>query len=402
MWDLRYNNYHKHTHYSNIRTLDVIVKPDDYIQRAKELGHTTYFTTEHGFQGNIFEAQTLCDANDIKCIYGVEAYYVDDVSNKEDRSNYHICLIGMNENGRKELNYILSLANTEGFYYKPRIDRNMLLSLTPSDTIVTTACIASRMFKPGWEEEFLIPVYNHFKDNFYLEIQNHNTDKQKEHNAKLLQVSDKYGIKLIHGNDSHYINKEDSKYRDLFLKAKGIIYEDESNFILDYPDSDTILERYKIQGIVPENLAKEALENTLVFDNAEPIKIDKEFKIPKVTEGDSYKILEETVYKAWAKEKYCIDSSKWKKYEEAIDYELDIIKNCGMSDYFLLDHEIVKRAVNEYNAVLTRSGRGSAVSFYINKLLGLTEVDRISAPITLYPTRFMSAERILSSRSLPD
>ena len=140
----------------------------------------------------------------------------------------------------------------------------------------------------------------------------------------------------------------------------------------------------------------------MVFDNAEPIKIDKEFKIPKVTEGDSYKILEETVYKAWAKEKYCIDSSKWKKYEEAIDYELDIIKNCGMSDYFLLDHEIVKRAVNEYNAVLTRSGRGSAVSFYINKLLGLTEVDRISAPITLYPTRFMSAERILSSRSLPD
>ena len=399
---LRYNNYHKHTHYSNIRTLDVIVKPDDYIQRAKELGHNTYFTTEHGFQGNIFEAQTLCDANDIKCIYGVEAYYVDDVSNKEDRSNYHICLIAMNENGRKELNYILSLANTEGFYYKPRIDRNMLLSLTPSDTIVTTACIASRMFKPGWEEEFLIPVYNHFKDNFYLEIQNHNTDKQKEHNVKLLQVSDKYGIKLIHGNDSHYINKEDSKYRDLFLKAKGIIYEDESDFVLDYPDSDTILERYKIQGVVPENLAKEALENTLVFDNAEPIKIDKEFKIPKVTEGDSYKILEETVYKAWAKEKYCIDSGKWKKYEEAIDYELDIIKNCGMSDYFLLDHEIVKKAVNEYNAVLTRSGRGSAVSFYINKLLGLTEVDRISAPITLYPTRFMSAERILSSRSIPD
>ena len=73
-----------------------------------------------------------------------------------------------------------------------------------------------------------------------------------------------------------------------------------------------------------------------------------------------------------------------------------------MAKYFVLDHIIVKRAVEKYNAVLTRSGRGSAVSFYINKLLGLTEVDRIKAPITLYPTRFMSAERILKSKSLPD
>ena len=84
---MRYNNYHKHTHYSNIRTLDVVAKPIDYINRAKELGHTTYFTTEHGFQGNIYEAQTLCEANDIRCIYGVEAYYVDEVNNKEERSN---------------------------------------------------------------------------------------------------------------------------------------------------------------------------------------------------------------------------------------------------------------------------------------------------------------------------
>ena len=81
---------------------------------------------------------------------------------------------------------------------------------------------------------------------------------------------------------------------------------------------------------------------------------------------------------------------------------MDIVKKCGMADYFVLDHMIVNRAVNKYNAILTRSGRGSAVSFLINNLLGLTEVDRIKAPTKLYPTRFMSAERILSSRSLPD
>ena len=100
----RYNNYHKHTHYSNIKTLDCISKPEDYIKRAVELGHTTYFTTEHGFQGNIYEAYTLCEQYGLKCIYGVEAYYVDDMYDKTSRSNYHLVLIAMNDNGRKEIN----------------------------------------------------------------------------------------------------------------------------------------------------------------------------------------------------------------------------------------------------------------------------------------------------------
>ena len=81
---------------------------------------------------------------------------------------------------------------------------------------------------------------------------------------------------------------------------------------------------------------------------------------------------------------------------------MDIIEKTKMEDYFILDYKIVKRAINEYDGMLTKTGRGSAVSFYINKLLGLTEIDRISSPITLYPTRFMSIERILGTKSLPD
>lgn len=449
---MRYNNYHKHTHYSNIKTLDCISKPEDYIKRAVELGHTTYFTTEHGFQGNIYEAHTLCEQYGLKCIYGVEAYYVDDMYDKSSRSNYHLMLVAMNDNGRKEINKIMSLANTDGFYYKPRIDLKCLLSLTPSDVVVTTACVASRMFKsktkkkneligyvkkskyigidenecPVYEEldeddldkpiyqeveyedktswlcDFLIPVYNHFGKNFYLEVQNHNELVQIEHNKKLLKIREKYGIKLIHANDSHYIKPEDAKYRDLFLNAKGMYYEDESNFILDYPDSDTIIERYRIQGVLNEEQIQEALSSTLIFDNAEGIKLDKEFKIPKVTEGNSDTVLRKIICDAWKEEKKHIRPERIKEYEQAIYYEMDIIKNCGMADYFILDHKIIKKAVNEYNAVLTRSGRGSAVSFYVNRLLGLTEIDRLKSPITLYPTRFMSAERILSSRSLPD
>ena len=399
----RYNNFHKHTHYSNIKTLDCISKPEDYIKRAIELGHTTYFTTEHGFQGNIYEAHTLCEQYGLKCIYGVEAYYVDDMYDKSSRSNYHLMLVAMNDNGRKEINKIMSIANTDGFYYKPRIDLKCLLSLTPTDVVVTTACVASPMFKgDNWEEAFLKPVYKHFGKNFYLEVQNHNELVQIEHNKKLLKVKERYGIQLIHANDSHYIYPEDAKYRDLFLNAKGMHYEDESNFILDYPDADTIIQRYRTQGVLNDEQIKEALENTLVFDNAESIKLDKEFKIPKITEGNSDMVLRKIISDAWKEEKKSIPKERIKEYEQAIYYEMDIIKNCGMADYFILDHKIIKKAVNEYNAVLTRSGRGSAVSFYVNRLLGLTEIDRLKSPITLYPTRFMSAERILSSRSLPD
>ena len=399
---MRYNNYHKHTMYSNLRTLDCISKPIDYINRAKELGHTTYFTTEHGYQGNIFEAHTLCKEHDLKCIYGVEAYYVDDVNDKTSRAMYHIILIAMTENARKEINKIMSTANTEGYYYKPRIDLNMLLSLTPTDTIVTTACIAGRMFKDGWEEKFLIPVKNHFKNNFFLEVQAHVDDKQKEYNKKILDAHRTYGIPIIHANDSHYIYSKDSKNRDLFLKAKGIVYEEEGGFLLDYPDSDEIYKRYEEQGVLTKEEVTEALNNTLIFDNSEGITIDKEFKIPKITSGDSNKVLQKLINEAWAKERHNVPKERWKEYIQQIKYEYKIIEDCGMADYFILDHYIVKKAVNEYNAILTRSGRGSAVSFYVNKLLGLTEVDRINAPITLYPTRFMSAERILSSRSLPD
>ena len=399
---MRYNNYHKHTMYSNLRTLDCISKPIDYINRAKELGHTTYFTTEHGYQGNIFETHTLCNEHGLKCIYGVEAYYVDDVNDKSSRTMYHIILVAMTENARKEINKIMSMANTDGYYYKPRIDLNMLLSLTPTDTVVTTACVAGRMFKDGWEENFLKPVRNHFKNNFFLEVQAHVDNKQKEHNKKILDVHRKYGIPIIHANDSHYIYPSDAKNRDLFLKAKGIVYEEEGGFLLDYPDSDEIFRRYKEQGILTEEEVMEALENTLVFDNSEGIHVDKEFKIPKVTDGNSNKVLQKLINEGWAKERHNVPKEKWKEYINQIKYEYKIIEDCGMADYFILDHYIVKKAVEEYNAILTRSGRGSAVSFYVNKLLGLTEVDRISAPITLYPTRFMSAERILSSRSLPD
>ncbi|BAO04764.1 DNA polymerase III alpha subunit [Clostridium botulinum B str. Osaka05] len=397
--NIRYNNYHKHTHYSNLRTLDVICKPIDYIKRARELRHTTYFTTEHGWGGNVWEAYSLCKENNLKMIFGVEAYYVDNRFEK-DRSNYHIILIALNKEGYKDINRIISEANKTGYYYKPRIDLELLLSLNPKNVIITTACVVGRLRDKDCEEKFIIPVKDHFNKNFYLEVQSHKD--QAEYNKKIMQLSKKYNIEIIHANDSHYILEEDSKYRDMFLQAKGIFYEDESSFILDYPTSEEIIDRYKKQGILNEDEIKTALKNTLIFDECEDLNFDKKIKIPKIHKEDSNKKLKEIINKEWKKEIKNINKKDKNKYLEAIRYEVDIVEKTHMEDYFILDYEIVKKAINKYNGVLTRTGRGSAPSFYINKLLGFTDIDRISAPITLYPTRFMSVTRILQTKSLPD
>lgn len=353
-----YYNYHKHTHYSNIRTQDCVSKPIDYIERAKELGHDSYFTTEHGWQGNIFECFTLCQQNNLKCIYGVEAYYVDDMY-EQDRGNYHLMLVALNKEGRQEINTILSKANTDGFYYKPRIDLKCLLSLTPGNVIVTSSCVASRLFKGNdWEEKFLKPVLNHFKDHFFLEVQAHPDDVQRRHNKLILLIHKKYNIPLIHANDSHYIYEQDAIYRDMYLKAKGIVYEDESNFILDYPSVPTIVRRYKQQGVLNDKQIFDAITNTYIFDECEPIYIDKEFKLPKIIQGDSNKYLKDLLLKEWDKKKCKTNPKRRKEYYEAITSEYKTVVDCGMADYFILNHAIVERAVNEYNAVITRSGRG--------------------------------------------
>lgn len=312
-------------------------------------------------------------------------------------------LIALNKNGFNDINRIISESNTSGFYYKNRIDKELLLSLDPKNIIVTTACIAGRLFKTdNYKEEFLYPVHNHFKEHFYLEVQSHLA--QATYNNKIMQLHYTYNIPIIHANDSHYILPGDSKYRDLFLKAKGMLYPEEDKFILDYPDSDEIFDRYKKQGILSKEEVKDALNNTLIFDQCEDLNFTDEIKIPKIhKDKDSNKLLKEILYKEWEIKKESIPIEKHKECIDAIELEFKVIEETGMADYFIDDYEIVKKAVNKYNAFLTPTGRGSAVSFVDNCILGFTQVNRIiNNSIPLFPSRFMSKARILQTRSLPD
>lgn len=398
----RYNNYHCHNHESNRTTLDCVVKPIDYIKRIKELGHTLYFTTQHGWTGKYLQAYDLCKENNIKMVYSAELYIVPDRTVSDNR-NYHIMIIGKNREAFYQLNEIMSESNISGFYYKPRIDLELLLRLDPNNFIITSACVGGFLRDKEAIETFFAPILKHFKSNFYLEVQAHVHPRQIQHNKLMLYLRKKYNVGIIHGNDSHYIYPEQAKDRDKFLKGKGLRYEEEEGFILDFPDTESIIERYHQQGLLTDEEINEALKNTLVFDECEDLNFTKDVKMPSIYHGiNPNKKLREILTEKWKKERKHIPKHRWSEYEQAIYYETNIVEKTNMADYFLLNERIVDVAVNKYNGVLTRTGRGSAVSFYINKLLGFTEIDRLEAPIPLYPTRFMSISRILETKSLPD
>ena len=394
---IRYNNYHKHDHYGNPWTMDCVVKPEEYCQRAIELGHDSVFTVNHGVTGNVFEWMELSKKYNLKMRYGMETYFVNDRFEK-DRSNKHLVIVAKNNDGVMQLNDIMTEAHSTGFYYKPRIDRELLFSLNPNDFIITTACVAGIWNDP----ELILALHRKFGKNFFLEVQFNQFAKQIEVNQELLRLSKEAHIQIIHANDSHYIYPQDTEYRDILLKAKEIYYEDEGSSIMDYPDSDTIFQRYEKQGVLTHQEVAEALENTLIFDECEPITlINDDIKLPPISENPT-EDLRNIIYTKWQDEKNNVPKERWQEYEDAISYELDIVEKTHMENYFLIDYVVAKEGQQKYDGRLTNTGRGSAPSFYITKLLGLTDIDRVASPITLYPTRFMSIERILGARSLPD
>lgn len=401
-----YQNYHNHKDGSNIYTADSAVKYEDYAKRAIELGHKVLSTCEHGYQGKYFEAFDVAKKYGLKFIYSAEIYWVKDRFEK-DNTNSHMMLIAKNNKGRKAINLAISEANETGYYYKPRLDLNLILSLPKDDVFITSACLA--FWRYDDIEDIVVKLRNHFGKNFMLEIQYQPFDLQYKINKRILELSKKYNIQMIVGTDSHYIYPEQKKDRDEVLKSKGIHYDDEDNFYMDYPDYDTVVERFKKQNIFTEEQIIKALDNTnvmLTFGNFDDVEIFKDnIKLPslypKLNQNQKNNKLKNIILKEWNKVKPKIDKEKIKEYEKEIRKEFKIIVDTGMTDYFLLDYEIVKEAIKN-GGIITPSGRGSGVSFYINTLLGFSKIDRVSANIKMYPERFMSVSRIKGTKSLPD
>ena len=409
--NMRYNNYHKHDHVSNIFSPDTNTKQEEYILKALEYGHTSYYTTNHGSFGDIFEARTLCNKYGIKCIAGIEGYIVPDASEK-DKRNYHIIVIPKTDEARKKMNYVSSMANINGFYYKPRFFMKDLLALDKNDVYITTACVAGLLRDEDSIEKIFKPLFKHFGHNVMLEVQTHLDPIQIEINKKAIYFSDEYGLSLIAANDSHYINEEGKQERLELLKGKHINYGSEDDFILDYPTAETMIERFKKQNVLSDKQIDDAINNTLIFDNCEEIKLDYSIKMPTIypnlTPNQRVKLLKKEINKRFKviREEEHISDNDFKRYRDGIRYEMKIIEDTNdevhTADYFLFNEKNVDLAVNKYGGVLTRGGRGSCGSFYINRILGMTQLDRFKINLPLFPDRFASTARLLENRSLPD
>lgn len=435
-------NYHRHSHYSNIILPDSVATNEDYCKRAVELGHAVLSSCEHGTPGNYRQCAQLAAKYGLKWRYVAEAYFVKDRKEK-DKTNCHLILAAKTEKGIGDINEILSEANITGYYYRPRIDLELLLSLDPADVFVTTACVGGiwnygisyeetgeeeevtvdvgdarsgpmptkkqvpikkMVFDPDEPDRLVNIIHQHFGKSFMLEIQYHHTDKQKMINRHILDLYRKKKIPMIVGLDSHYIGENDGKLRDQLLESRHLFYEDEEGWFMDYPDDKTVRKRFREQGIFSDLQIKKAMDNTDIFLTFEDVTFDTSKKLPTIypelTQEERNQKYRDLIQRLWDEYKKDIPQDRWPVYEEGIAYEVDTITSTNTSDYFLIDYEIIKR-FKELGGHLTYTGRGSAPSYFTNTLLGFSSIDRFALPITMYPDRFISAER-LKAGSLPD
>jgi DNA polymerase III alpha subunit len=406
-------NYHKHTSLSNRYMKDSPLLPVDYWNELKaRYGDKPciYTTVEHGWAGNYFnqyddlEKFNKKNGTNIRWIYGAEAYWVKN-RHESDRSNCHIVLLARTDKGRKAINKILSIANKDGYYARPRIDLELIDQLPYDDVMITTACIAF-WNKYNNIDDIVIKLAHKFP-HFYLEVQAHDTLAQKQLNEHLL-LPKFYGIPLIAGCDSHVITESQMLDRDELLKSGNIHYEDEDGWYMDYPTYDVLFERFKQQGVLTDGQIKAAINNTNVLFEFEDIKLDRSLKVPVIkelrnkTQEERNHIFEQILKDEWFLQKADINKDKLQQYYQEIKHDIGEIEACNMADYFILSYMVMKRGQEKYGGILTPSGRGSAVSMYLNKLLRLTKVDKVNSPVLMYSERFLTKERVLDSHTPPD
>lgn len=370
-----------------------------------------YTTVEHGWAGNYFkqyddlEKFNKKNNTNIRWIYGCEAYWVKN-RYEQDKSNCHIILLARNDNGRKAINKIVSIANKDGYYFRPRIDLELINQLPPNDVMITTACVA--FWNKYNDIDFVVKYLAEKFPHFYLEVQAHNTTTQKEINQHILDLYYQWKFPLIAGCDSHVITEAQIKDRDDLLESGHIHYEDEDGWYMDYPTYDVLFQRFKEQDVLGDDEIKTAIDNTNVIFDFEGIKLDRSLKVPVIkslrnkTQNERNRIFENILKDEWKAQKSDINTDKISQYQTEIRHDINEIESCNMADYFILSYYIMKYGQEKYGGILTPSGRGSAVSMYLNKLLRLTKVDKVNSPVLMYSERFLTKERVLDSHTPPD
>lgn len=420
--------YHLHSDISNLTAgtgADSITKYEDYVKRAKELGMNAMAISEHGSVMNwvkkkeTIESALKDDSGNIigqgmKYIHANEIYLTQHIDKEKGliRDNFHYMLIAKNYDGLLELNKLTSDSyNREDghFYYNPRITFDELKN-TSDNILMTSACLASplwRLYNKAYGEygikdreakkelELLLAWMGENKHRMFFEIQYHNHPQQIAFNQMLLRLSRELDIPLIAGTDTHALNAEHAKGRELFLKAKGASYGDEDVFDLTFKSYDELVNKFEEQGALPRHIYLEAIHNTNVMaDMVEEFTLDKTPKYPKLYD-EPIEVFKKQINEGI--QKRGIDkfpAEKKKQYLERIKEEFDTYIKLDTVDYMLLQKHIIDWC--HENGIYQGYGRGSVNGSLIAYVLGITEMDSIKHKLNFF--RFLNPDRI----SLPD
>ena len=398
---MKFTHLHVHTHYS---LLDGLPKIDELLDCAKELGMDSIAITDHGVMYGAIEFYKKAKAKGIKPIIGCEVYtafekLTDKRPNVDARRN-HLILLAKNEQGYKNLVKLVTIAQLDGFYYKPRIDEEILEKYAEG-LIGLSACVQGKipqlLFSNKLDEaEETAKKYEKFfgKGNFYLELQHHkNIPSQITANKKLIELSKKTGIPLVATNDIHYLRKEDAEAQDiLMLINTGADINDPERLSMTHDDF-SMLSPEDMQGYFKD--IPEAIENTQKIVDACNLKIElgktklPTFPIPEGKTGEEY--LEEL---CWAGVEARYGKNPDQKVTDRLKYELAVIEKTGFGGYFLIVQEFVNWA--KQNRIIVGPGRGSAGGSIVAYLSGITNVDPLKHNLLF--ERFLNPERI----SMPD
>lgn len=394
-----FTHLHVHTEYS---LLDGSGKIKEMVNQAKALGCDSLAITDHGVMYGVIDFYRAAKEAGIKPIIGCEIYVTSgsrfdrEVGQGDDRY-YHLVLLAENNTGYNNLMKIVSHGFTEGFYYKPRVDYE-ILEKYHEGIIASSACLAGiipKLLMRGHYKEAVdeaLRLERLFgRGNFFLELQDHGMAEQKMVNSQLLRISEEQGIPLIATNDVHYTFDTDAEAHDILLciqTGKKIDDKDRmryegGQYYLKSPEEMQALFAY----------SPEAIQNTEIISKRCNVEIEfgvqklPKYDVPKGYSAESYL---EYLCEKGIRERY----ENYQDYEERLHYELDTIKRMGYVDYFLIVWDFINYA--KQNGIMVGPGRGSAAGSIVAYCLAITDIDPIK--YSLIFERFLNPERV----SMPD
>ena len=393
---------HLHTEFS---LLDGACRIKKLVERVKDLGQEAVAITDHGCMYGVIDFYRACKAAGVKPIIGCEVYVAPrgrtrfQKVHEYDAESRHLVLLCRNEEGYRNLSYMVSRAYLEGFYIKPRIDMDLLREHT-AGLIACSACLGGeipRLLLAGdydKAKEVALEMRGLFgEDGYYLELQDHGIKAQKQVNASLVRLSQETGIPLIATNDAHYLRREDAEMQDILMCIQTGKTQDEPNRMRFETKEFFVKSEEEMAALFPDH--PEAIANTAKI--AELCNVDFEFgkyhlplfRLPEGwTDGDAYF------------EKLCLDGFAWRypsqppEYLKQLHYEMDMIRKMGFVDYFLIVSDFIGYAKG--NGIPVGPGRGSAAGSMVAYCLNITNVDPME--YGLYFERFLNPERV----SMPD